>query len=99
MYFLQDGLGAYKGCKHIGKILAILFSIFALFASFGIGNMTQVNTIAGTINTAIAGFVPTTEAQQVMIAWVVSVICALVCAIVLFILSLIKKADQKIASK
>jgi len=45
MYFLEDGLGAYKGCKKIGKILAILFSIFAILASFGIGAMGQINKI------------------------------------------------------
>ena len=46
MYYLKNGLGAKKGCKHIGTILAVLFSCFCLLASFGIGNMTQVNTIA-----------------------------------------------------
>ncbi|MCD7742890.1 MAG: alanine:cation symporter family protein [Oscillospiraceae bacterium] len=47
MYYLQDGLGAKKHCKLIGKILAILFSIFCFLASFGIGNMTQINSISG----------------------------------------------------
>lgn len=47
MYYLQDGLGAKKNCHVIGKILAVLFSVFCLFASFGIGNMTQVNSISG----------------------------------------------------
>ena len=45
MYYLQDGLGSRKGCKYIGKILAILFSIFTLLASFGIGAMGQINKI------------------------------------------------------
>ncbi len=45
MYYLQDGLGKMKGCKWIGKILAILFSVFAILASFGIGAMGQVNKI------------------------------------------------------
>ena len=47
MYYLRDGLGAKKGCREIGKILAVLFSCFCLLASFGIGNMTQVNSISG----------------------------------------------------
>ena len=51
MYYLQDGLGAKKGCKQIGKILAILFAVFCLFASFGIGNMTQINSISGNMLT------------------------------------------------
>lgn len=52
MYYLQDGLGKYKGCKHIGKFLAILFSCFAALASFGIGNMGQVNKITLNIESA-----------------------------------------------
>ena len=47
MYYLRDGLGSRKGCKTIGKVLACLFSLFCLIAAFGIGNMTQVNSISG----------------------------------------------------
>ena len=49
MYYLRDGLGSKKGCKGVGKVLALLFSLFCLIASFGIGNMTQVNAISGNI--------------------------------------------------
>ena len=52
MYYLQDGLGSYKNCKWIGKILAILFSIFAILASFGIGAMGQINKIVVNIVSA-----------------------------------------------
>ncbi|MBQ7500878.1 MAG: amino acid carrier protein, partial [Clostridia bacterium] len=52
MYYLHDGLGSKKGCKGIGKILAVLFSIFAVLASFGIGNMGQVNKIVANIVSA-----------------------------------------------
>ena len=52
MYYLQDGLGAKKGCKSIGKILAVLFSIFTLLASFGIGAMGQINKIVMNIESA-----------------------------------------------
>ncbi len=34
-----------------GKVLAGLFAIFALLASFGIGNMTQANSISAAVNT------------------------------------------------
>ena len=47
MYYLRDGLGARKGCKTLGKVLAALFAVFCLIASFGIGNMTQVSSISG----------------------------------------------------
>ena len=45
MYYLQDGLGGYKGCKIFGRILACIFAGFAVLASFGIGNMGQINKI------------------------------------------------------
>lgn len=48
MYYLQDGLGSIKHCKSLGKALAVLFCIFTVLASFGIGNMGQINKI--TIN-------------------------------------------------
>ena len=46
MYYLRDGLGGKKGCKTLGKVLSVLFSIFCVLASFGIGNMGQINTIS-----------------------------------------------------
>lgn len=46
MYYLEEGLKDRKGMKHIAKILAVLFSVFCVLASFGIGNMTQVNSIS-----------------------------------------------------
>ena len=45
MYYLEDGLGGYKGMKGVGKVLAIIFAICAVLASFGIGNMGQINKI------------------------------------------------------
>lgn len=52
MYYLHDGLGSKPGCKNIGAFLAILFSVFCVGASFGIGNMGQVNSIAVNIKSA-----------------------------------------------
>ena len=57
MYYLTDGLGAKKGCKQLGKVLAVLFACFCILASFGIGNMSQINSIAGNMNAAFG--VPT----------------------------------------
>ncbi len=57
MYYLRDGLGAKRGCRGLGKVLAALFAVFCLIASFGIGNMTQVNSISGNMD-AVFG-VPT----------------------------------------
>ena len=52
MYYLKDGLGAKPGMKTIGAALALLFSIFCVIASFGIGNMSQVNSMVSNVNTA-----------------------------------------------
>ncbi len=52
MYYLKNGLGAKPGCKQIGTILAVLFSLFCLLASFGIGNMSQVNSMVANVETA-----------------------------------------------
>ena len=42
MYAMKNGIKI----KWLGKILAIMFSLFAVLASFGIGNMTQANSIS-----------------------------------------------------
>ncbi len=52
MYYLKDGLGKKKGFKTIASVLAILFACFAILASFGIGNMGQVNKITLNIQSA-----------------------------------------------
>jgi AGCS family alanine or glycine:cation symporter len=45
MYAMKNG---FKN-KTIGSILAVLFSVFAVIASFGIGNMTQANSISSAV--------------------------------------------------
>ena len=72
MYYLRDGLGAKKGCKRIGAILAAAFSVFCFLASFGIGNMTQVNSISGNME-AVFG-VPT---------WVSGIVLLILCGLVI----------------
>ncbi len=57
MYYLEKGLGAKKHMKALGRVLAILFAVFCVIASFGIGNIAQVNSIAGNMDTAFG--VPT----------------------------------------
>ncbi len=52
MYYLRDGLGGKKYCKYLGLVLSVLFSAFCLLASFGIGNMSQINSIAVNMDTA-----------------------------------------------
>lgn len=50
MYTIKNGLG--KGWSWLG----VLFSVCGAFAAFGIGSMTQINTIAGSFLTALDSF-------------------------------------------
>ena len=50
MYYIENGLGKKW------KLLGILFAIFGVFAVFGTGNATQVNTIVASIDTALISF-------------------------------------------
>ena len=59
MYYIKNGMGEKW------KWLAMVFSLLGALAAFGIGNMTQVNTIATSINTAIDAFGGNTAATAV----------------------------------
>ena len=69
MYYLKDGLGKRYGKKWlqpIASVLAVLFSCFAILASFGIGNMAQVNKIVLNMDAAFftnvtLGVIPGTQ--------------------------------------
>ena len=55
MYYLTDGLGKRYGKKWlspISKVLAVMFACFAILASFGIGNMAQINKIVLNMDSA-----------------------------------------------
>lgn len=52
MYYLANGVGKKKRMKWVGRVLAVLFCIFAMLASFGIGSMGQVNKIVTNIAAA-----------------------------------------------
>ncbi|MPW25880.1 amino acid carrier protein [Alkalibaculum sp. M08DMB] len=49
MYYIEHGLKDKKGLHYVAKPLAVIFAIFCMLASFGIGNMTQVNSISGAL--------------------------------------------------
>ncbi len=46
MVYLKEGFAGKKGLKTLGAVLGVLFAVFCILASFGIGNMSQINTIA-----------------------------------------------------
>lgn len=78
MYYITNGLGAKW------KWLAILFAIFATLASFGIGNMSQANSIVGSMNNAIFAFAPAAAEYKTNINLGIGIILAAVTALVLF---------------
>lgn len=77
MYYLRDGLGSKKHMKHVGKTLAVLFSIFAVLASFGIGNMGQVVSISDSVKSVIS-FTGNATYDALIIGGVIMVAVALV---------------------
>jgi len=86
MYYIKNGLGKNWSW------LAMIFSLLGALAAFGIGNMTQVNTIASSINNAIDAFGGNTEANTLVIigqnvpitSIMIGAIVAVVVALVLF---------------
>ena len=78
MYYLKDGLGSYKGCKKLGSVLAVIFSVFAILASFGIGNMGQINKITINIQSAFFGQIDAPMIAGVsIINWIIGIVLML----------------------
>ena len=86
MYYIKNGMGKNW------TWLAMVFSLLGALAAFGIGNMTQVNTIAGAINNAIDAFGGNTAANSFEVfgqmvpfsSLVIGGIIAVIVALVLF---------------
>ena len=79
MYYLKDGLGSYKNCKNVGKILAVIFACFAILASFGIGNMGQINKITLNIESAFfSGVNAPMFAGVSVVNWVIGIVLMIV---------------------
>lgn len=80
MYYLRDGLGGKKHCKTIGAVLAVLFSIFAILASFGIGNMGQINKITINLQSAFFSGVSAPEIGGISLISIIIGICLMIIA-------------------
>lgn len=80
MYYLRDGLGGKKHCKTIGAVLAVLFSLFAILASFGIGNMGQINKITINLQSAFFSGVSAPEIGGVSLISIIIGICLMIIA-------------------
>ena len=77
MYYMENGLGRRF------KWLGVLFCLFGVMASFGIGNIAQINSIAGSVNTVAAAFFPAAADHQTAIAVTVGFVIAGFTALVL----------------
>ena len=75
MYTMKKG---FKN-KKVGAVLGMLFAIFAVIASFGIGNMTQANSISEALNntfgapSAIVGVVLTVLSLIIIVGGIKSI--------------------------
>lgn len=78
MYYIESGLGKNW------KWLAVLFAAFAMLASFGIGNLSQANSITGSINGAITAFVPAMAEKKDLINLILGILLAVLTAAALF---------------
>ena len=68
MYTMKNGFHF----KKVGAVLGMLFAIFAVIASFGIGNMTQANSIVESLNSTF-GFDN----------WIVGIVLVILAAVII----------------
>lgn len=73
MYYLRDGL-AKRGLKKTGRVLAVLFALFATIGAFGIGNMFQSNQM---IAQTVATF-PVLKGSELWLGLVVALLTGIV---------------------
>lgn len=71
MYYIKNGL------KKRYTLLAFFFSIFTFFASFGIGNLSQSNSISDSVKTACFSFFPNLLGLGNQISFTIGIITAL----------------------
>lgn len=67
MYYIRNALEKSKRLAPLAKPFAALYAVFLIFASFGIGNMTQTNCIANSIHTSFG-------VNEILIAVILAVV-------------------------
>ena len=73
MYYIKNGLG--KNWAWLGS----LFALFGMLAAFGIGNMTQINSIVTSISGTINSFTPiNVNTANLIIGIIVAIFCGIV---------------------
>lgn len=77
MYYLRKGL-AERGMGGLGKVLAFFFAIFCIFASFGGGNIFQVNQTTAQLVAVTGGSESVFAQNQWMFGAIMAVMTGLV---------------------
>lgn len=77
MYYISKGLGQNW------KWLAALYAGLAALACFGIGNMSQVNSITGSIIGAFAAFTTVSAGMEITLKWIMGIVLAVLVAVIL----------------
>lgn len=74
MYYIKNGMGPKW------KWLGMLFALLGSFAAFGIGNMTQINSIATSVTSAINTVAPSSADYNTYLCLGAGIVVALICA-------------------
>ena len=77
MYYIKNGLGSKF------KWLGTLFAVLGAIAAFGIGNISQINSIAGSVNTVAQAFDSGAAARAGTISLITGIVIAAFVALVL----------------
>ena len=79
MYYIKNGLGPKW------KWLGVIFSVFGALAAFGIGNISQINSIASSVNSVAVAFHENAKEFDMIIGLITGVVIAIFVALVVVI--------------
>lgn len=78
MYYIQNGMGKKW------HWLAVCYAALGALASFGVGNLSQANSISGSVIIAVQAFRPVSQQGVVLLQWGIGILLAALTALSLF---------------
>lgn len=78
MYYIENGMGKKW------HWLAVCYAALGALASFGVGNLSQANSIAGSVVVAVQAFTPMSAEAVTVTNWVIGIVLAVLTALSLF---------------